>query len=219
MLSCGTIQMKKFIKKSLSKSQANEDQHIIEKRWSNIYQDNKRSKFYSIIKKKISSISASMVLDYGCSIGIMSNYLADSSTTVFGVDRSFSALVIAKKHSKKNADYIVANIPNNIFGKTSFDLILGLNVLELVEPTTFLDKTSKQIRKGHIVLTDPYDYDRGTHSVKKPLTEITLRQYLSKLGFVMVNNTSQPSHLSWNLKLNSRASLNYKVDLVIGKKN
>jgi hypothetical protein len=34
----------------------------------------------------------------------------------------------------------------------------------------------------------------------------------------IMSKTKIPSDISWNLKLNSRATLNYKVDFVIGKK-
>jgi hypothetical protein len=105
-----------------------------------------------------------------------------------------------------------------VFGKLHFDLILALNVLELVEPMELLRHISKQISAGYFVITDPYDFDRGTNSVKKLLDEKTLRRNLENLGFKIVPKTTTPSHIPWNLKINPRATLNYKVDLVIGKK-
>ena len=93
-----------------------------------------------------------------------------------------------------------------------------MNVLELVEPMKLLNHISKQISTGYFVITDPYDFDRGSNSVKKPLDEITLRMNLKSLGFKITSQTKNPSNISWNLRLNSRATLNYKVDFVIGKK-
>ena len=211
--------LKKFCKSSLlNSSQTVEDRTALEERWSLIYQNSKSSQFYSEIQKNLTLQKSNFVLEYGCSIGIMTSFLAKSDRVVFGVDRSFSALRIAKKFSKDNLDYVVADFLSPIFGKFSFDLVLALNVLELVEPTEFLKHVSTQISKGYFVISDPYDFDRGSASVKKPLDEKSLRMNLQNLGFEITPQTKTPSHISWNLRLNSRATLNYDVDLVIAKK-
>ena len=77
---------------------------------------------------------------------------------------------------------------------------------------------SKQISSGYLIISEPYDFDRGTKSVRRSLDEYTLRTNVNDLGFKITTKTKNPSYLPWNLKLNSRATLNYKVDLVIGKK-
>ena len=112
----------------------------------------------------------------------------------------------------------MADFLSPIFGKSQFDLVLALNVLELVEPTEFLKHVSKQITKGYFVISDPYDFDRGMNSVKKPLNEKLLRMNLQNLDFKISPETKTLSHISWILKLNPRATLNYDVDLVIAKK-
>jgi len=212
--------MKKFLKHSLSNSKRNtDDRTTLEERWCKIYQNSQKSKFYSIIKNKLDAMPKSkLVLEYGCSIGILGSFLANSNQNVFGIDRSFSAISIAKKTQKDNLDYFVADLMSDIFGKTKFDLILALNVLELVEPKDLLQHVSKQILKGNFVISDPYDFDRGKNSVKKPLDELVLRASLEELGFVITVKTKKPSYLTWNLKLNPRTTLNYKVDLIIAKK-
>ena len=211
--------LKEFFKSSLSKINPTEDRTALEERWSGIYQNSKNSKFYSFVKNSINDLPKSnLVLEHGCSIGIMTSYLADSNKMVFGIDRSFSALRIAKKSHKNNLDYFVADSLSSIFGKIQFDLVLGLNILELVEPLEMLKHISKQISSGNLVISEPYDFDRGVNSVKNPLDELTLRTTLKKLGFKISSKTKKPSYIPWNLKLNPRATLNYKVDLVIGKK-
>ena len=141
-----------------------------------------------------------------------------SQSNVFGIDRSFNAISVAKKTHRDNLDYFVADLMSDVFGKTKFDLILALNVLELVEPQDLIEHISKQIQKGIFVISDPYDFDRGKHSVKKTLNELTLRSSLEDLGFIISAKTKKPSHLTWNLKINSRSTLNYKVDFIIAKK-
>src|SRR3989338_10492197 len=210
--------MKKFLKHSLSKRNT-DDRTTLEERWSKIYQNSQKSKFYSIIKNELDAMPKSkFVLEYGCSIGIMSSFLADSNQNVFGIDRSFSAISVAKKTQKDNLDYFVADLMSDVFGKTKFDLILALNVLELVEPKDLLQHVSKQILKGSFVISDPYDFDRGKNSVKKSLDELALRASLEELVFAITVKTKKPSYLTWNLKLNPRTTLNYKVDLIIAKK-
>ena len=212
--------MKKFLKHSLSNSKRNtDDRTTLEERWSKIYQNSQKSKFYSIIKNELDAMPKSkLVLEYGCSVGILSSFLANSNQNVFGIDRSFSAISIAKKIQKDNLDYFVADFMSYVFGKTKFDLILALNILELVEPKDLLQHISKQILKGDFVISDPYDFDRGKNSVKTPLDELALRTSLEELGFAITAKTKKPSYLTWNLKLNPRTTLNYKVDLIIAKK-
>lgn len=212
--------MRKFLKNSLAENNKNiEDRTNLEERWTTIYQNSTSSRFYSKIKNEISQLpNSNLALEYGCSIGKITSSLADSSQTVFGVDRSFSAIKVATQNSKENLDYFVADSLSPIFGKTKFDLIVALNLLELIEPIDFLKKISSQIQKGFLLISDPYDYDRGKNSVKKPLDETTLRVNLKNLKFRIVKKTEKPSHISWNLKLNPRTTLNYKVDLVIAEK-
>lgn len=214
------LKLKKFCKFSLSNTfTIHEDRTALEERWSQIYQNSKSSKFYFEIQKNLNSLQKfNFVLEYGCSIGIMTSFLAKSSKMVFGVDRSFTALRIAKKLPMNNLDYVVADFLSPIFGKFQFDLVLALNVLDLVEPAEFLKHVSKQIGKGYFVISDPYDFDRGINSVKKPLDEKLLRLNLQNLDFKITLQTKTPSHIPWNLKLNPRATLNYDVDLVIAKK-
>lgn len=211
--------LRDFFKSSLSEIKPVDDRTALEERWTRIYQNNKNSKLYSLVKSSIDALQKSnLVLEHGCSIGIMTSYLADYNKMVFGIDRSFSALQIAKKSFKSNLDYFVADSLSPTFGKLQFDLILGLNVLELIEPLELLKHISKQISSGYLILTDPYDFDRGSNSVKAPLDELTLRTTLKDFGFRITAKTKNPSYIPWTLKLNPRATLNYKVDLIIGKK-
>jgi 2-polyprenyl-3-methyl-5-hydroxy-6-metoxy-1,4-benzoquinol methylase/uncharacterized protein YbaR (Trm112 family) len=211
-------EMKKFLKLSLNNvSWSKIDKTKIEDRWAQIYNINKKNKFYKIIKKHLKLIPKSrLVLEYGCSIGIISEQL--SSERVFGIDKSFKAIQIAKKNQKSNIDYIVSDFTATPFTNKKFDLIIALNVLELMEPNILLKQISKQISSGNIVISDPYDNERGINSVKNPINEDTIRKKLKKLKFKISTNTKKPSFVPWNLKLYDRASLNYKVDILIAKK-
>ncbi|RMW34523.1 MAG: methyltransferase domain-containing protein, partial [Nitrosopumilus sp.] len=163
-----STKLKSFIKKSLNAK--DNDRSYLEEKWARIYQNSKTSKFYDTIKKNLDALpSSKLVLEHGCSIGLVTSHLANSCDLVIGVDRSFSAIQIAKKQLKSNLDYFVADSLSPIFGKLQFDLILALNVLEIIEPKVLLKSISKQISKGYFVISDPYDFDRGSNSVKNPL--------------------------------------------------
>ena len=215
-----TKQMKDFLKISLNNLNWNKiDKTSLEERWSKIYENNKNTKFYKLIKSHIESIPKSkLVLEYGCSIGIITTHSSKLNETVFGIDKSFSAIQIAKKNKKNNVEYVVSDFKYNPFLNTKFNLIIALNVLELMEPDILLKQISKQISSGYVIISDPYDFERGGNSVKNPMNEIVLRKKLKNLKFKITSKTKTPSNIQWNLKLYDRASLNYKVDVIIAKK-
>ena len=87
-------EMKKFWKSSLNNlSWSKIDKTKIEYRWAQIYNENKKNKFYKTIKKYLELIPKSkLVLEYGCSIGILSEQLSNSNKIIFGIDKSFNAI-------------------------------------------------------------------------------------------------------------------------------
>ncbi len=219
--SSSTVTMKRFIKNTLSKIKKTEnDFFITERRWTQIYLSNKRSSFYKKINFDLSKIpSKNFVIEYGSSIGTISNKLSLYHKHVFGIDISFSALLEAKKNCSENCEYILADIFQYPFGNKKSDLIIALNMFELVEPVFLIKTISKQISSGLVFLSDPYDYDRGKNSVNNPLDENQIRETLFNNGFKIIKNTKKPANLNWNLKINERTQLNYKVDLIIASKS
>ena len=210
--------LKSFVKDSLKKiNRQTTDVTPIEKRWVTTYKNSLKSKFYNHIKNSIKRLPKSdLVLEHGCSIGYVAHYLAQKHDIVFGIDQSFFAIAEAKKNNMKNLDCFVANSLRPPFGKTKFSLVVGLNMLELIEPLDFLKVISSQLR-GTLVISDPYDFERGKDSVKHRVDEKSLRVELKNLGFVLVQNTKKPRFIPWKLNVNSRLSLNYKVDLIIAR--
>ena len=210
--------MKLFLKDSLSKILKLDDKTPVEERWARIYKASKNAKFYSIIRENLSKLPKSkLALEHGCSIGTISKFMAKSNDIVFGIDNSFSAICHAKKNPIKNLDFFVADSLEHPFGNQKFGLVVALNLLELVEPKKLVKTISKQTQ-GSLVLSDPYDYDRGKFSVKNPVTPQLLRKELQQQGFRISSNTRKQSYIPWNLTLNQRTRLNYQVDLVVCKK-
>ena len=204
--------MKQFVKSSMKSTSSERSQ--IEKHWTGIYQNSTNSKFYQTLKKFLSSIDSKISLEYGCSIGTVSSFLGKQSQNVFGIDRSFYAIQIAKRKKSSNVDYVVSDALFPIFGKQKFDLIVGLNILELINPPDLILHVAKQIESGHFVLTDPYDFERGTNSVETRFDSDSLREFLLESGFQINKKTKQPAFIPWNLEINKRTTLNYQVDLI-----
>ena len=219
LLSAKNPQMKSMIKTALGKSTKNPDFSIIEKKWTEVYQKNQDSKFYDAIKKSL-NFDSDLSLEHGCSIGIISKHLAKKSKTAFGIDKSFYAISVAKKQEQKNLDFFIADSLEHPFGDTKFNLLVGLNLFELIEPKHLLKLFSEQIQKnGTLVLSDPYDYERDVKSIKEPMSSDDVRKALANLGFVVSEKTEKPSNIPWNLHLHERATLQYLADLIIAKKS
>lgn len=204
--------MKQFVKSSMKSTSSERSQ--IEKHWTEIYQNSTNSKFYQTLKKFLSTIDSKISLEYGCSIGTVSSFLGRQSQNAFGIDRSFYAIQIAKRKKLPNVDYVVSDALFPIFGRQKFDLIVGLNILELINPPDLILHVAKQIESGHFVLTDPYDFERGTNSVETRFDSDSLREFLLESGFQINKKTKQPAFIPWNLEINKRTTLNYQVDLI-----
>ena len=205
-----------MIKKSLQEiKKVGDDITDLEKNWVAIYQKSKPSAFQTRVKHIVNKLSkCNFVVEHGCSIGTMSEVLAKRHGVVFGIDKSFFALLEAKKRKIHNADFFLADSLSKPFGTMKFDLVVALNVLELIEPIKLL-KIIKLQAKKFVILSDPYDYERGKSSVKVRLDEKSLRINLKQSGFKLIGNTGKPNFTSWNLIVNPRLELNYKVDLIL----
>jgi hypothetical protein len=50
------------------------------------------------------------------------------------------------------------------------------------------------------------------------MREASIRKELLRLGLSISKQTRAPQFITWNLNLHQRATLQYKVDLIVGKK-
>lgn len=220
MLLATSSKMKSFVKETLRKiKHTSEDTSDLERKWVGIYRNSLRSKFYSRVRDLMQKLPASsLVLEHGCSIGNMVRESAKRNSVVFGMDKSFYGIVEAKKNQRKNSDFLLADSLNTPFGSQKFDLVMALNLLDIVEPSKLLKIISRQTKK-FLMLSDPYDFDRGKNSVKTKTGPEELRSYLRNAGFAIVQGTGKPSYIPWKLNVNSRLYLDYKVDVIVARKN
>ena len=218
MLHAKSKNVKSIIKKSLQQiKKIGDDTTDLEKNWVGIYKNSKSSSLESKIKSTIQKLPKSnFVIEHGCSIGATSEILAKHNGWVFGIDKSFFALVEAKKRKIINSDFFLADSLSLSFGRKKFEMVVALNVLELIEPLELLKIVSIQSSR-FVILSDPYDYERGKNSVKVKLDEKLLRSKLTTMGFKFLQNTGKPSFIPWKLNVNSRLELNYRVDLILAE--
>ena len=129
----------------------------------------------------------------------------------------FYALLEAKQKSLNNSDFVVADSLNSPFGNRKFDMVVALNLLDIIEPIKLLKVITTQTKR-FVVISDPYDYERGKDSVKIRIDANGVRAYLIKNGLRLIQNTAKPSYVPWKLNVNNRLDLNYKVDMIVAKK-
>jgi SAM-dependent methyltransferase/uncharacterized protein YbaR (Trm112 family) len=164
--------------------------------------------------------SKGLCLDIGCAVGTTAKMLAKKFDLVFGVDQSFSFVKEARKRNNaKNTEFFVANVLQLPF-ENKFDLIVSLNLIDLVDPRKLLANIHSLLAsRGHLVLTDPYDFRDERGNPRKLYDAKSLREMLSDIGFRIDRSTSTESFIPWVLRIHNRAYLVYFDDLVIARRS
>jgi 2-polyprenyl-3-methyl-5-hydroxy-6-metoxy-1,4-benzoquinol methylase len=102
--------------------------------------------------------ASSVVLDYGCATGSIALEIASMAKDVRGIDISANMIEIAKSKADergiKNIALTKATIFDESLGKGSFDVILSLSILHLVEDSTqAIDRISQLLKPGGIFIS------------------------------------------------------------------
>jgi len=210
----GDPRLKSFIRQSLGGDRLLADKSDHESHWARVYSSSRDSAFYSKVRRVVTRLDSDTALEHGCSVGTVSAHLSKHNRHTLGIDRSFSALLVAKTDFDERSDYFVADSLNHPFGSRRFDTVVGLNLLEIIEPTELLSVLSRQVG-GTLVLADPYDNDRGASSVRRPVGPGSLRLELARRRFRISADTQRPGFIPWRLKISDRAEMRYRVDLVV----
>lgn len=86
--------------------------------------------------------SRDIVLDFGCATGTKTLELASGVKEIRGIDISSKMIEAAKRNAAErrvvNVDFEKTTIFSELFEKESFDVILALNVLHLLEDDDLL---------------------------------------------------------------------------------
>jgi len=113
-------------------------------------------KIIGLTKKYLSA--SSFVLDYGCATGSIALEVASKAKEVRGIDISSNMIEIAKSKTDqrniKNIGFARATIFEENLEKESFDVILSLSVLHLVENLTqVVDRVNQLLKPGGVFIS------------------------------------------------------------------
>lgn len=219
LLLARTSRMKEFVKGTMRViAKPSEDTSSLDRKWLKIYKRSSGCEFYRQAYGAIAKLPAcSLVLEHGCSIGLVSRYAAKKCKHFLGIDKSFYGIMESKRLQSDNSDFVVADSLAHPFGARKFDLVIALNMLDIVEPRSLLKMLVSQTGR-FLMVSDPYDFDRGKDSVKHEMSPAELRKFLRDEGLSLIQKTGRQSHIPWNLKINSRLELHYKVDMVVARR-
>lgn len=165
-------------------------------------------KHWQIVKTVSSHLkSTDLVLDFGCATGLITNQIAQYARKVKGIDISPKMVELASakaiKNGIRNVEYTHATINSARLLPQTFDVILCLHVLHLVENPLMTIKQLKQLLKpeGTLITVTPC-------MRHKPLLGSSLK-LLSFLGLVpKIHTFSKPELTQLFRKNNIRVEVN-----------
>lgn len=113
-------------------------------------------KIIEMTKKYLNS--GSVVLDYGCATGSIALELPNMTKEIHGIDISPNMIEIAKSKADErkinNIGFTRATIFDESLGKESFDVILALSILHLVEdPAASMERINRLLKPGGIFIS------------------------------------------------------------------
>jgi SAM-dependent methyltransferase len=151
-----------------------------------------------------------LAVDAGCGAGGLVYRLAPHYETVFGVDLSFSSVLLARSillHQPRkfdrhyvrterdaftprnldhaphpNVEVIVADCTNLPFDDKSADAVASANIVDIVHPHTPLREAARVIRTGgHLLFTDPFKIAAGMFSTTSRGPLEDAKRYLASM--------------------------------------
>ncbi|MFC6100872.1 class I SAM-dependent methyltransferase [Olivibacter domesticus] len=117
---------------------------------------NVRMKILEKIEKFLAKQDA--VLDYGCATGIIAGEIASSVNSVLGIDISSNMIQIAQRksseHKIRNVRYLQATIFDAGLTAGSFDLVLGIYLLHLLDDMPrVLSRVHELLKPGGVFIS------------------------------------------------------------------
>lgn len=210
---CRSDVFRDTIKTSLPSDSKSDQRGASERRWAAIYAAESDTRLYNYIHNIVALLKPESVLEHGCGVGSLTSKMSQKDLDALGVDSSFPALVKARQRDPHTL-YILAD--STRLQTCTFDTVVSLNMLDIVEPSTLLDTMASQSRR-YMVVADPYDYARGKRTVKEPLNSAELRDYLCAAGFSLISGINQ-MYVPWHIRISARVSLQYLVDVIVAER-
>ncbi|MBL8153217.1 MAG: class I SAM-dependent methyltransferase [Anaerolineae bacterium] len=149
-----------------------------------------------IIEKTKKYLRASdTILDYGCATGSVALELAGTVSSVHGIDLSSNMIDIARnkaaERARSNAHFMHATIFDERLQPESFDLILSLSILHLVEnPSEVVNRIYQLLKpQGKFVVAGPCLGERTLVSIllNLPIFLLSRIGLLPRISFFSVS--------------------------------
>lgn len=132
---------------------------------------------------KIHLSSDDVVLDYGCATGLVSHKLAAEVREIHGMDISMNMVKIASSIANimgiRNAYFSQGTIFDDRLQSGSYDVILAINVLHLLEdPQSALSRMNELLKPGGLLISMTHCLPEGKSYLN------TVQSLIRKLGLV-----------------------------------
>lgn len=156
----------------------------------------------------------SIAVDAGCGVGGLVSQLARHYSVVFGVDISFSSVLMARSillhrpqsyrhlvrserdifhpgsldHARRpNVELLVADCAALPFGNGAANTVVSANVIEIIHPRAPLQEAQRVLREGGLLLfTDPFKFHVAEFSNPTRNNLDETKRYLDFLGMRLV---------------------------------
>ncbi len=115
--------------------------------------------YIKIIEKTKKHLKTSdIILDYGCGTGLISNEIADNVKVIHAIDTSSKMIEIAKQKADgrkiENIDYVHSTIFDERYKRGSFDVILVIYILHLLENTPkVMQRINELLKPGGLIIS------------------------------------------------------------------
>ena len=155
---------------------------------------------YNLANKLIAS--GSVVLDAACGCGYGTEILSRKTSYVIGIDRNTDAIRLCQERYGEisNIKFLVADIRDLPFSGSSFDFVVGIEMIEHIhEPEKFVTESSRVLKpKGSLLVSTPYGDNTLLHD-SKPFSQYHVKEYrqseieelLSDSGFEILQTYGQ----------------------------
>jgi 2-polyprenyl-3-methyl-5-hydroxy-6-metoxy-1,4-benzoquinol methylase len=160
--------------------------------------------------------ASNVVLDYGCATGSIAIEMASMAKEVRGIDISSNMIEIARRKADergvKNITFTKAMIFDESLKKESFDLILALSVLHLLEnPTQAMGRINQLLKPGGVFISaTPCLGEKAFVSILMniPIFLLSKIRILSPINFFSASNLAESiTNVSFQIIENENLSI------------
>lgn len=123
-------------------------------------EEQKHEKTYHLVIEKLKDYlqPTDFVLDFGCGTGVVAHEIAKTVKGIYAIDISSNMVLLGKTKAEelqlKNIQYTHATIDNDNLKAGTFDVVLALHILHLVEDTSItLQRIMELLKPGGLLIS------------------------------------------------------------------